>query len=520
MPGFIIPKDVPLEITTVVADATPVLVVARMTASVARCPQCGQPSARIHSRYWRSPQDLPWQTVPIRWHVACRKFWCETPGCPQRIFCERLPDHWLGVHQQRTQAVWKTLTAWGWTASAVDVARVARAQGLPVSADTIIRALRRVTDPPVGNVRVVGVDEWAIRKGQTYATVLVDHEQHRIVDVLPDAQPETLTAWLQAHPTIQVLTRDRDDAFARAFAAGAPTAQQVADRFHLLQNLRQVLERVFTRHGVGPVRARPVVPVDPPPRRDPGPTAGGQRRQDRWTRVQALWQAGHSISAIARMLNLDRATVRKYATAAVCPTPPPRPEKPRVLVGWTDRLEELWQGGMHNGRALFTTLQAEGYPGSYPSLQRWLHRHHPRPRPSPETPATLRASPATRAWQCLQWPADWSRKTALALTEALQDPTVREAFALAQLFRSLVKYRRPQALEPWLRRAEASGLPEFQRFAAGIRRDQAAVRAALTTPWSQGPTEGFNHKIKRLKRLMYGRAKFDLLRARILHAPA
>lgn len=301
MSGLIIPKEVPVTITTVVADATPVIVVARVTAPTARCPQCGQPSARVHSRYWRVVQDLPWQTVPVRWQVACRKFWCETPGCPQRIFCERLPAHWLGMHPQRTQAVWETLTAWGWTARAAEVARVAFTHGLPVSPDTILRALRRAPDPPTAPVQVLGVDEWALRKGQTYATILVDHERRRIVDVLLDAAPATLTAWLRAHPTIHTVTRDRDAAFAKALAAGAPTARQVADRFHLLQNLRKVLERVFTHYGVGSVRARPQPSGDPPPP-DPAPTAGALRRQERWHRVQALWQEGHSISAIARML--------------------------------------------------------------------------------------------------------------------------------------------------------------------------------------------------------------------------
>jgi transposase len=516
-PG-IIPKNVPLVVERIIADAAPVILCARLTSRTAACPQCGHPSQRIHSTYWRAPQDLPWQTVPVRWQLRCRKFWCDTPTCSQTIFCERFPATWLRAHQQRTETVWDAVTAWGWTASAADVARVATQQGLPVSADTVLRALRAAPDPPVPDVRVVGVDEWAKRKGQTYATILVDQERHRIVDVLPDDAPDTVAAWLRAHPTLQIVTRDRDEAFARAIAEGAPAAQQVADRFHLLQNLRQVLERVFAHHGVGPVGLSVPPPVDPPAPRESAPTVGAQHREERWRHVQALVQAGHSLTAIAQKLELDRATVRKYARATTCPTPPPRAERPQALAGWTDRLEHLWQAGEHNGQRLLATLRAEGYTGSYSSVQRWLVRHHRRPAALPETPAAPRISPTTRAWQCLQRPPDWSRKTARALTDALQDPTVREAYTLAHLFRTLVRYRRPAALEPWLRRAEASELSAFARFAAGLRRDQAAVTAAVATPWSQGPVEGFNHKIKRLKRVMYGRANFDLLRARILHA--
>ena len=265
--------------------------------------------------------------------------------------------------------MWATITQWGWTASAADVARVATPQGLPVSADTVLRALRAAPDPPVGDVRVVGLDEWALRKGRTYAAILVDPKRHHIVDVLPDVRPETVAAWLRAHPTIRLVTRDRDERFARAIAAGAPTALQVSDRFHLLQNLRQVLERVFAQHGVGPGRPT-AAPVEPTGPASPSPTAAAQRRQDLWTRIHERVAAGESLRAIAQQLNLDRATVRKYARAATCPVPPSRPKAPRALAGWTDRLEALWQAGEHNGRRLWAAGPAEGCAGSYSAVHR------------------------------------------------------------------------------------------------------------------------------------------------------
>lgn len=580
MSPFIVPKNVPLEILSVVGDRCPIVVVARMTTPGAPCPHCHHPSTRVHSRYWRSVQDLPWQTLPVQWHLECRKFWCDTSTCPQTIFCERLPSEWLGVHQQRTQPVWDFLTAWGWTASAADVARVAQTSGVPVSADTVIRALRRAPDPPREDVRILGIDEWALRKGQRYATILVDLERRRIVDVLPDDRPETVARWLQAHPTVAVITRDRDEAFAKAIAQGAPTAVQVADRFHLLQNLRAVLERVFTRHrprrGDGPAAGREPVarleltgrlsrqerraqvqaltaqgytqtaiahrlgidrktvrqdvaapPAGPPTQPlPPGPDPASaplspaqQRRQERWQQIRARAATGASISTIARELHLDRATVRHYATAERFPAPPPVRRRPGRLSAWTDRLEALWATGEHHAQALFRTLQAEGYTGSVTPVRRWVHQYRhrlqggadPAAAPPPVAPRRL-------AWHCLQRLPAWTHQTARELLAALGDPVVREAYTLAHLFRTLVTYRRSAALEPWLRRAEASSLPEFQRFAAGIRRDQAAVQAALDTPWSQGPVEGFNHKIKRAKRVMYGRAQFDLLRQRILHA--
>ena len=201
------------------------------------------------------------------------------------------------------------------------------------------------------------------------------------------------------------------------------------------------------------------------------------------------------------------------------------PREPSFYVGFRAsrrRPFAFLEGGCagRDGGVTSRTLQSDGYTGSLSAVHRWRAWHHYRPAPPPETPAPPRSSPATRAWPCRQGSPDWSRTTARALTRALQDPTVRTAYTLAHLFRTLMKYRRPQALEPWLRRADASGLPAFQHFATSLRRDLAAVTAAVAGPWSQGLTEGFNHKIKRTKRLMDGRAKFDLLRIRILHAQA
>jgi hypothetical protein len=230
MSDAIIPKALPIRVEIVVGDGAPVLVWAPLTPRGAACPRCGHVSHRVHRLDGRSVQDLPWRSIPVRWQRRCRKFWCDTPSCPQRVFGERWPTTWLRPYPQRTEAVWATITPWGWTASAADVARVATQQGLPVSADTVLRALRAAPDPPVADVRVVGIDEWALRQGRTYATIVVDPERHPGVDVWPDDQPDTVAAWQRAHPTIQGVTRDRDEAFAHAIATGAPDATPVAYR--------------------------------------------------------------------------------------------------------------------------------------------------------------------------------------------------------------------------------------------------------------------------------------------------
>lgn len=523
MSAGIIPEGVPIRVDLIVADGSPLIIRGHVTTPTGVCPQCQQPSSRIHSHYWRSPQDLPWGAVPVRWHLACRKFWCDNPACPQTIFCERLPPGWLGVHQQRAQAVWACVTAWGWTASAADVARVATQQGLPVSADTVIRALRAAPDPPVGAVRVLGVDEWARRRGQTYATVLVDHEAQRIVDVLPDDAPETVATWLRAHPTVEVVTRDRDEAFHQAIQAGAPQARAVADRFHLCKNLSEALDRLFQRHPL-PSPPSADAPTDPEPETEVRAaevlTPGQQRREARWQTIHDRRAAGQAVSQIARDLGLDRQTVRAYAQR---PAPPPRQARgrraPPSLGPWANQLEELWDADVRTAAGLRDALQAAGFTGSLASCTRWLRARRGRQRrPAGERPPSRPISSRRWAMWCSQrWP-QLRRHTTRVLSDRLQqDPIFRRAFTLTHQFHTLVTHRCARALPAWLAAAEASEIPELRRFAQGLRKDLPAVTAAATEPWSQGRTEGFNHRIKREKRLMYGRANFDLLRTRVLH---
>ena len=523
MSAAIIPRVAGLRILRIDGTADPVTVWAAPTAAQAQCPQCGTWSRRVHSHYGRRVRGRPWGAVGVVWRLIVRRFRCPVPTCPQTIFCERLGPA-IGRSARWTAEARAWLTAWAWVGSAADAARVFQGHGLPVSPDTLNRWLRTTPDPAAAAVQVLGVDEWARRRGVTYATILVDHEAGRVVDVLPDDHPETVAAWLRQHPTIRVVTRDRDAAFAKAIAAGAPQAHQIADRFHLVQNLGDAVERFFQR--VRPPEApdlgasAPASPTrgdDTPPAR---PSPGHQRRIARWQAVQDRVAAGTPLSQVARELGLDRKTVRAYAQQTAPPVAAGRRlPVPPSLAPWAAQLEALWAQGVGTAPALYAALQASGYRGSLSSCSRWLRaRRGPRAAAAPRGLAPI---PARRwaAWCGQRWPR-LSRQTTRPLSTRLEDPAVRRVWTLVHQFHTLVRHRRGTALPAWLRAAEASAIPELQRFAQGLRKDLAAVTAAVTEPWSQGRTEGFNHKIKRLKRLMYGRANFDLLRARILHSPS
>jgi transposase len=212
----------------------------------ARCPLCGRRSRRIRSHYDRTLADLPCGGDRVLVHLRVRRFACRVRWCRRRIFAERLPELALSAARQ-TRRLGDRLARLGFDLGGAPGERHARATGILVSRRTLLRVVRRSSMPPVTRVRVLGVDDWACRKGRTYGTILVDLEAGCVIDLLPDRTAETLAAWLRAHPEIEIISRDRGGAYAEAARQGAPQATQIADRWHILKNLTDALEGVLRR---------------------------------------------------------------------------------------------------------------------------------------------------------------------------------------------------------------------------------------------------------------------------------
>jgi transposase len=499
------------------------------------CPTCGVWTQRVHSVYYRTVQDVPVCGVQTALRVRARKWFCDNPECSRTIFCERF-EGLVERSQQKTVRLTDMLKRIAWSLGGNPGAVLARHLGIAVSRHALLARIRQdaVQEPPdIQDVRVVGIDDWAYRRGQRYGTIVCDIEHHRVLDVLPDRRVTTVAAWLRAHPNIQMVSRDRAGVYADAIRQGLPTALQVADRWHLLKNLGDTVQRYLARQRL-PLRdklravtapaalPRPVPPPSPRPREQ----ARMQRRQAKWMRVQELQhlhQAGIGLREIARQRGLSRQTIRKYLTWTELP-PSVRAARTTLLDPYRQEVEQGLRASLSSAQIL-RRIEAQGYTGSRGTLCRYLaerrraltgvktssRRKAPllrRERVSPREAAILLTKPED--------PVD-DKDRAYRDQLLQQVPGAGRIRELCASFQALMKARDGEGLGGWLREAAVCGIGEMQSFAEGIRRDMAAVIAGLTSPWSQGQVEGQVNRLKTLKRQMYGRAGFILLRARVLH---
>jgi transposase len=532
---LLLPDLAGLELTNITVDAQTIILELRIGTNQAACPTCGVLSERVHSRYTRHPRDLAWAALSVRWHLLVRRFRCRNPVCPQQLFAERLPDI-LPPDARRTARLTEALHQVALTAGANAGSRLSIKLGGSSSASTLLRILRSTTLPEPKAPKVVGLDEWAWRKGRTYGTIMVDLEAHRVLDLLPDCRSESVAEWLQRHPSITVISRDRSGPFASAAAQGAPQATQVADRFHVLKNLTETLQRVFEQHRsqLDAVRGSLDQPVAAPAG-DPSPTArpsaATQRaeqqaqRHARYQEVRQLHTSGMTRTQIAQRVGLSRKTVSRWLNSTAYPAHPGAKRRGRPYGSQLDPFKpyllERFQAGCHNGRRLYQEIQAQGYRGCDSLVRKFItlvRRAEEQGRSVPTKP-TPRYSIPDLVFCVLRQPDQMTEehKAVIAQIEAV-DGVLCTACQLAQTFAVMVRERRAEELQSWLEQADTSGIAAFRTFVAGLRRDESAVRAALELPWSQGQVEGQIHRLKLIKRAGYGRASFALLRQRVIAA--
>jgi transposase len=536
-PDFLLPDAAALVLDQVQLTPESITITVRTTAAAASCPQCQHDSARVHSRYRRTISDVPCTGLTLCLKLRIRRFFCQQLDCSRRIFTERLPTV-VAPYARCPRRLSDALRLIGFALGGEAGARTAAQLGLRTSPDTLLRTVRRNTGTGAVTPRVLGVDDWSYKRGQRYGTLLCDLERHRVVDLLPDRTAESLAAWLGAHPGVEVISRDRSSLYAEGGRAGAPAAVQVADRWHLMKNLTEALERILQRHHTELRQAhqqianatacipptavgQPAPTLDPPlalsKRQDEIRQHRRDRRLARYEEVVAWQQEGHSQREIARRLGLGQRTVRRWVQARGFPEQSRRHRRSR-LDRFRPYLEQRWQEGVRNVARLWRELQKQGFTGGYSTVKDWFYRHGQNLPATALSPSTGKRSappsPRQAAWWVLREPADRTPEQQ-AFVEQLdrQAPALSNVAAQGRAFLELMRHRQEEQLTPWIERAAVGPL---RHFVERLRQDEDAVRAALRLPWSNGPVEGQVHRLKLLKRQMYGRAKFDLLRGRVL----
>jgi len=510
------------------------------------CPSCGSVSRRVHSRYVRTVDDLPMHGRRVRLRLTVRRFFCDNDACERRTFAERL-DGVAEAYARKTHRLTEALCEIGFVCGGEGGRRLAVGLGMVVSGDTLLNLVRQCPLPAAPELRVLGVDDWAWRRGQRYGTILCDLIRHGPADLLPERSAESLSAWLQGHRGVQAISRDRAAYYAEGCTKGAPQAVQVADRFHLVANVREALVRVLERHGRDvraaanavvqtpspPVTEGPGASVPLPAVSDSAPAAhtpAQERRLERYQQVMELHARGVSLREIGRQMHLHRGTVGRFVRAGQFPERATRSYS-RLTDPFEAYLRQRWAEGCHNAGRLYREVRAQGFQGAYVAVRRCVapwrtpaeQRHTPGCKPPPERGRSV-ARPSSKrvAWLLLHEPAD-RRDEDRQLIEAVCErcPEIQRAAELARTFASIVREQRASELDGWITRAREAGMPrELRSFARGLLKDEAAVRAALGLPWSNGQVEGQVNRLKLIKRMMYGRGGFELLRRRVLHRPA
>jgi transposase len=537
LPGFRIRHvETQNDLVTIHAEAIP---------DQAACPRCHALSRQIHSHYTRAPRDLPSSGRAVCLVLRVRRFRCGNAACASTVFCERLPDV-VQPSAQRTVRLTHSLQELGFALGGEAGSRQSQQLGMAASPSTVLRVVRASPVPVQSTPQVLGVDDFSLRKGQVYGTLLVDHQTHRPVDLVRERSAEALAAWLQAHPGVQILTRDRSSEYARGASLGAPSAVQVADRWHLLVNLREALERLLDR-------CRPQLLSEHFPSFTGSPTiydrerrrgtkdqlrqqASRARRYARYAQVKNLQAQGFNILQIARQLHLSRQTVRKYLVIDVFPDYGPTKRRRSLLDPYVAYLQERWEAGCHDSRQLWRELRQRGFPGSLRMVWLWValrrppqargrpparqvHVFHPPGAAAPCPSRALALPPSRRlVWVLLQPESKLDPYQHSLRQRLLRLPEIERAFALTQQFLTLVRQRQARQLLPWIEDCCASGVRELVQFALGLQRELPVIQAALEFPYSNGLTEGHINRLKTIKRTMYGRANFDLLRLRVLAA--
>ncbi|MCB0033447.1 MAG: ISL3 family transposase [Anaerolineales bacterium] len=512
------------------------------------CPNCHTISTRVHSRYDRTITDLPWADYEVRICLEVKRFFCGETSCCKKTFAEQVPS-FVNPYGRRSIRLNQKQTALAFSVGGTWGSLIATLLKIPISGSTLLRLIRKTAELTFDTPKILGVDDWALCKGLKYGTILVDLERNKPIDLLLDRTPEVLETWLREHPGVEVIARDRSKAYATGASNGAPEAVQVADRWHLLKNYREALYRWFDSHrqdlkvtreretvivdeGMSPTVESKVIETLPPKpltKAEETKKEGHEARQEQYRQIHELHQQGLSKREIASRMGVCFRTVQRYLATAECPLYAHRQKRPSKLQPFLVYLEKRWQEGCHDATKLWQEINEQGFKGSASLVRRWAVPKRQKPRQRKGSPNSIsktklpkpKLAPAWSAqktsWVFVKPPNDLTEKEDEILQRLLNHkPIFQSVYELTQQFVTMIRGQQLEVLDSWMRAAKNSTVNRLADFAKGLEQDLAAVKASLIYKWSTSPVEGQINRLKLIKRTMYGRAKFDLLKKRVL----
>jgi transposase len=546
----LLPDPSCLQLMRLEADEQSLVAIVETNVSEALCPLCQCRSESIHSRYTRVVADLPWAGWAVRLELHVRRFFCQNKECKRRIFTERLPGV-VAPYARRTMRLTDLLTLIGFGMGGEAGNCLVERMGLEASPETLLGLVRKAEERQVPTPRVLGVDDFSFCRRRSYGAILIDLEERMPIDLLPDREAETFEKWLLAHPGVEIISRDRGGAFAEGARRGAPKARQIADRWHLLSNLTDAMQGFFlTKQPL--LKALTSQPEAEAPaggeQPEPAPWYTGmtkrseeksqrlhQQRVELYHQIHALAAKKVDVANMARQLQVSRQTIYNYLQMK---QPPERTrinqEGQRLIDPYKDYLLQRWNEGCRSAQQMYREMKEQGYPGSSTAVGRFvgpLREKYGKARSfksvEPEAATMVSAEEVKKkrpptARQVALWMAfkkeqrlDWQQDDLDRLCK--EDAQIAQTSELIHEFTTMLREREGERLDEWLDRVEKQGIPELQSGAFGLKKDYDAVKAGLTLEWSNGQTEGQVHRLKLLKRQMYGRGSFKLLRKRVLH---
>ena len=506
------------------------------------CPLCKVTSKHIHSCNIRKVADLPWANFPVTIVVKAHKFFCKEDTCERNIFSQRFDG--LAPYARRTDRQREKLISIGMAAGGNVGAKLSKELGIPISASTVLRLLNIPEESEVETPRVLGIDDWAIRKGQVYGTIMVDLEKHKPIDLIPSRETEAVMKWLEKHPGIEIVSRDRATAYAEAIERGAPDALQVADRWHLIKNMTDALKRLMNRYNkVSRKVAVQIAEAEQANITEALKSKGSCKDTSKENRtniitakinniaapskyellfheVKELHRKGVSQREISRRLKINRTTVSKYIEYDEYPKRITPLRQASKASRFSTYLSKRWQEGEQNYHQLWREIKEQGFDGSFVSIYKYMIKNFTKENDGNvlknSVPVKVYSPRLLSFLMCRE--ADKLKPKEQHYIDLLFEycPQAKQASELAKRYKDILVNKKSDLLDQWIEDAIKSGKEVLMTFAKNLMKDYDAIKNACTLDWSNGQVEGQVNRLKNIKRQMYGRGSFELLKKKVL----